>query len=1008
MSRPDPLLSDSPGTPLGKGGTAEVVRVFSPIFNTDIALKRPLPGDSGATIPFAKLAVREQQLIMGRRFPGLVRILDAGMKPEEGLAMELCQGPTLDKVGKIESIPLAMNILSALSLDLAYLHTCGIIHADLKPHNFFLPSDWQSHTGARLFYTKLSDFAFGRFASEPETARAGLGSVGYMAPETIANGQSSHQSDLFAFGIIAYQVLSGQHPFMQEDADPVKVNSRIRETEPIPLDQLRSDIPAPLVKLVSLLLAKTPEKRPTTAWQVCELLQQCGSTYPYQRALRPSHLLDKNSDYAGIIEKALVLNSPEQERLDSITAKNKEHLRCVLACNFRWGTLRFDGTKFRFTKTIVWPNRVRNYFLQSFSKASLSTKKKQLRLALLQNSTRFEMKRTQNGSTGDDHASAMLLLPLLSYRQTKRIAHRLAQVEDNAGRYGSAARLYTFAGSLPSAASLGVESGNQLHADNRNTEAVQLLSGIIELAELRGQIPQTRTVLMTKGDILKQQGSMDPAMAVYKQIIDSYTDEKPDKLLAETYKDVGDIYKMKHQFEAGIQSLRKAQEIYDSLGDELGASHTLNNIGNMYWVASDLKSALTNYRAALRLQRNMKADAEVASTLNNIAGVYALGGRYPRAIQIYNHSLAIKKELGLGGEIARTLNNLGYVYSTSGNPQQGVACLKESLELNQRIGSKREILFNLENLGAVMIMAGRLRESLAYIKQGLELCQILEDLPRAGVLSLAKASVMKRIGMYGDAENVLGQVRAILSQIDDPGVSVEADITEAGLRYHVGDLAKAEEIATRTLSESRKLDNMQNALNSLFLLAKVSDDPSIIPDAEQLIQQLHLTRERTILMAIKLERSLQINDPNAIDRTLLATLQSAAQSMNEDIELPFICQVLARALMLAGDLKQAAVCVERGISLADKSSLLPEMAALLTIKGELAFCAKKYETAFAMFKKALQVWGQIRESIRSTTDKELFQNTAAIQKLMLEIRRLNERLGGKKEGQSHTTRLPEQ
>ncbi len=1008
MSRPDTLLSDAPGTPLGKGGTAEVVRLFSPQLNTDIALKRPLPGESASAIPFAKLAAREQQLIMGRRFPGLVRILDTGMKPEEGLAMELCKGPTLDRVGKIESLPLALNVLSALALDLAYLHACGIIHADLKPHNFFLPSDWQSQTGAKLFYTKLSDFAFGRLTAEPESARAGLGSVGYMAPETIANGQTSHQSDLFALGIIAYQVLSGQHPFMQEDADPVKVNSRIRESEPTPLEQLRSDLPATVIKLVNLLLAKTPEKRLTSAWQVCELLQQCGAAYPYQKALRACHLVDAEHTYTSIIENILVLNAPERERLDCITALHTEHLRCVLTCNFRRGTLRFDGTKFRFAKTVIWPNRVRRYFLNNFAKAPLQKKKHQLRLALLQNSTRFEINQAHIKSNSEDYASAMLLLPLLSYRQVKRIAAHLGRTEDNAGRYGSAARLFTFAGSLVSAASLGVESGNQLHNENRNTEALQLLTGIIELAELCRQIPQTRSVLMAKADILKQQGNMEPAMMVYQQIIDSYTNAKPDKLLAETYKDVGDIYKMKHQFEAGIQSLRKAQEIYDSLGDKLGASHTLNNIGNMYWVAADLKSALTNYRAALRLQRTMKADAEVASTLNNIAGVYALGGQYPRAIRIYNHSLALKKELGLGGEIARTLNNLGYVYSTSGNPQQGVVCLKESLELNQRIGSKREILFNLENLGAVMIMAGRLRESLAYIKQGLELCQVLEDLPRAGVMSLAKASVMKRIGMYGDAENVLGQVRVILSKIDDPNVTIEADITEAGLRYHVGDVTKAEAVAVRTLAESRKLDNMQNALNSLFLLAKISKDASIIPDAEQLIEQLHLTRERTILMAIKLERSLEASDANAIDTALLAGLYSAAQNMNEDIELPFICQVLARAFMLTGQIEQATTAVERGITLADKSSLLPEMAALMTIKGEISFYAKKYETAFAMYKKALQVWGQIRDSIRSTTDKEQFQNMPAIQKLMLEIRKLNERLGGKKEGQSQTTRLPEQ
>jgi serine/threonine protein kinase len=77
-----------------------------------------------------------------------------------------------------------------------------------------LPSKWQNLDDNGLFYVKLSDFSLGRFSHEPDEARAGLGTVGFMAPETVALSRATFQSDLFALGVITYQVLTGVHPFM--------------------------------------------------------------------------------------------------------------------------------------------------------------------------------------------------------------------------------------------------------------------------------------------------------------------------------------------------------------------------------------------------------------------------------------------------------------------------------------------------------------------------------------------------------------------------------------------------------------------------------------------------------------------------------------------------------------------------------------------------------------------------------------------------------------------------
>ena len=172
--------------PLGRGGTAEVTRVRLADSGREAALKAPLPCDSQPDSDFATLARREYELIGGHRFPGLVRLLESPHSHPDYLLLELCEGPTVDAVGRVEDIQVALNLISAMALSLEYLRVRGIVHGDLKPQNIFLPRNWDRIPPERLWYAKISDFSLGRMVDEPESARAGLGTVGYMAPEVIA------------------------------------------------------------------------------------------------------------------------------------------------------------------------------------------------------------------------------------------------------------------------------------------------------------------------------------------------------------------------------------------------------------------------------------------------------------------------------------------------------------------------------------------------------------------------------------------------------------------------------------------------------------------------------------------------------------------------------------------------------------------------------------------------------------------------------------------------------
>jgi len=115
--------------PLGRGGTAEVYRASAEFLNREVALKLPLPDpDDHTDIPFASLVERENRLIGGRTFPGLVRILDSSSTAPEYVAMEICSGPTLETLGRIEDLNIALNLLSAMALDLEYLRAGPPVH----------------------------------------------------------------------------------------------------------------------------------------------------------------------------------------------------------------------------------------------------------------------------------------------------------------------------------------------------------------------------------------------------------------------------------------------------------------------------------------------------------------------------------------------------------------------------------------------------------------------------------------------------------------------------------------------------------------------------------------------------------------------------------------------------------------------------------------------------------------------------------------------------------------
>ena len=260
---------------LGRGGMGAVYRARDMRLDRQVAVKvvRPeLLEDNDARRRFR----REAQLVARLQHPGIVAIFDFGTLAGGGayLVMELVRGEDLRRVlhreGRLEPAR-AVRILAAVCAAIEAAHQAGVLHRDLKPENIVLPGgDVEA---------KVLDFGVAKLvedrpiAAEADDGAAGyhatltvagtiVGTPAYMAPEQLRAEAPGPRTDIFALGVIAYEMLCGELPFSRGALTDV-VLAQARGAQP--LGSRDSAIPAPLDRAVMRALAMEPEGRPASA-----------------------------------------------------------------------------------------------------------------------------------------------------------------------------------------------------------------------------------------------------------------------------------------------------------------------------------------------------------------------------------------------------------------------------------------------------------------------------------------------------------------------------------------------------------------------------------------------------------------------------------------------------------------------------------------------------------------------------------------------------------------------
>ena len=242
---------------LGIGGFARVYRATHPVLNTRVAIKvlsRALSLDAEARGRF----VQEARAASRIEHPNVVRVLGFGVIPD-GRAyqiMELVEGMSLDDAPRPDPAEVLV-LLREVAAGLAAAHAAGIVHRDLKPANILL-----SRTGA-----KLADFGIAK-ALEDDSAQhltrtgATLGTPVYMSPEQALGRGIGIASDLYSFGVVAFELLTGQPPF--EAASPLETMMMHVQTPAPVASAIAPGLGTRFDRALAAMLQKHPEDRPAT------------------------------------------------------------------------------------------------------------------------------------------------------------------------------------------------------------------------------------------------------------------------------------------------------------------------------------------------------------------------------------------------------------------------------------------------------------------------------------------------------------------------------------------------------------------------------------------------------------------------------------------------------------------------------------------------------------------------------------------------------------------------
>jgi serine/threonine-protein kinase len=248
---------------LGSGGMGEVWRARDTRSGREVAIKVLSPQAAGNADSLRRF-VTEARAASALVHPNILTVYEVGESPiGPYIVMEYVDGGTVRSLLNDGALPVAkaVDIGMQAAEGVAHAHAAGIVHRDLKPENLMITS---------AGVVKILDFGLAKSLNPEDAADAAktaagmiIGTAAYVSPEQLRGGKATERSDVFALGVVLFEMATGENPFQR--SNPMDMFGAILRDQPPPLSERVAGVPEELSRTVHRALAKKPEDRYPTA-----------------------------------------------------------------------------------------------------------------------------------------------------------------------------------------------------------------------------------------------------------------------------------------------------------------------------------------------------------------------------------------------------------------------------------------------------------------------------------------------------------------------------------------------------------------------------------------------------------------------------------------------------------------------------------------------------------------------------------------------------------------------
>ena len=784
---------------LGEGGMGAVYRAerADGAYERAVAVKLIRPGpDLGAAPPLGRRLAAERRILARLEHPHVARLYDGGVTAEGApyLVMELVDGTPVTAYAEARGLDVEARLRLFLQVcdAVAYAHRHLVVHRDLKPSNVLVTED---HAGAPQ--VKLLDFGIATLLAEGDDGAARTRTVGamtpaYAAPEQVRGEAVTTATDVYALGVLLYELLAGRRPYELARRTAAEVERLVCEAAPPRPSQAAPDpalarrLRGDLDTVVAKAMAKEPERRYASAEALAEDLRRHLAGLPV--AARPAS--------AGY-------------RLRKFAARHRAGVAAAAAV----AVALVGGLG-----AALWQAHAAQVERQKAERVSAFLQE------TLASADPYEGRRSVTVEEVLDEAAARAGAELAGQPEIEAaVRHTLGTTYHSLGRPAAAAR------ELERALALR----RRLHGD-AHPETAATLDALGTLALDRADYPAADTLLAR-------------ALAVRRRHPGPGAAD-----LAATLLHIGALHQAQSRPDEAEARYREALALARRAGG--GPSAALAHLGTLLYEQGayvEADTLLAEAEAALRRRRSAEEQARsprLAAVLNARAWVHYYLGAYDRVQPLLDEALAIRRRaFGPGHpEVGLALNELGWFHQDRGRYALADSLLREALATYRAAYGDRheDVPAVLVNLAAGQRALGHLDAAAAYLEEALRIRRALsgDDHPDLAYVYNNLARVERERGRLAEAERLFREGLA-LRRRHLPAGHAEIATSLASLGQVVqerGRLAEAEELLREAVAVSRAAvgpDHLDTIWHEVGLSACLTarGTPGALAEAERLL-----------------------------------------------------------------------------------------------------------------------------------------------------------------------------